>query len=196
MFLDRGKSPLFCYYQVMTTASKNTTKKNNFDIDIRLCRNKDINLLVSEMSQYGKSRFHIKRLQEQKDGLSDYLIAWHDGKPVGHILISWAGYNVELPSELQKVPELNSFEVAEKAQGKAVGYRMIKKAEALVKKRGFDRVGLLVNPNNKRAIALYERVGYKDSETGLHLFKWDTIDDHGKELKGSEKLLAYVKQLA
>jgi len=44
--------------------------------------------------------FILKDLQEQKDGLSDYLIAWHDGKPVGHILISWAGYNVELPSEL------------------------------------------------------------------------------------------------
>jgi len=90
---------------------------------------------------------------EQAGG--EWLVAWEDGRPVGHAHIDWG---VD-PAVLQDVY------VAESHRRRGVASKLSKAAEQLVRERGFTRIGLDVDVDNAPARALYEKLGYRETGT-------------------------------
>lgn len=174
---------------------KRNKSVGKLSVDISLCKVNDLKLLESEIPSHGKSKFHEKRLRAQKKGLASYLIAWHKDKPVGHILIKWGGLGRDLPKDLSKIPELNSLVVVTESRHMGVARLLIKKAEDIVRQKGFKDVGLLVSVNNKYAMRLYEYLGYEYSSTNIYTDSGEMIDDDGNRYIDSEDCLAMIKDL-
>jgi len=170
-------------------------KTIKLSVDINSCKDCDLELLEHEIPSPGKSKFHEGRLMMQVEGLASYLIAWHKGKPVGHILIKWNGLGRDLPDDLKWIPELNSIVVAEGTRRKGVGTSLIKEAEVMVKQKGFKKIGLLVSLNNIEAKRLYGRLGYVFPSNDIYTDSGKMVDDDGNEYIDSEECLAMTKEL-
>ena len=84
---------------------------------------------------------------------STYLVAWDGDEPVGHAHVAWAGTELGLP-------ELQDFFVPETLRRRGIGTALAAAGEALVARRGHDRVSLSVSDTNRAARRLYERLGY------------------------------------
>lgn len=166
------------------------------ELEIKLCSEEDLDLLERSIPSSGLSKFHERRFQAQREKGREYLIAWLDGKPVGNLDLRYDGFDSEkLSDEMRKIPELNAITVAEGCRGKGIGTVLIKEGERRVKERGFKQVGMGVNPENEGAKRLYERLGYKDSGTGLHRGSWEVTDKDGNTFIESEEGLIYLKDL-
>lgn len=166
------------------------------ELEIKLCREEDLDMLEKSMPTSGLSRFHHKRFENQEKGRVSYLIAWLKGEPVGHIDLRWYGFDHEdLEKEIRDIPELNAITVAKSYRNQGIGTALIEEAEKIAKERGFKRVGMGVNPENEGAKRLYEKLGYKDSGTGLHLGSWEVIGKDGNTFIESEEGLVFLKDI-
>lgn len=125
-------------------------------MNIRKVSKSDINnLLLIKPSQSPESI--LERLNLQEKGEVDYLLLEENGEPISFVLVKWKGK----PSHLD-YPDMEDLYTREQYRGKGWGSRLIKEVEATVKKRGFSKIGLAVNPTeNSRAKTLYEKLGYK-----------------------------------
>ena len=65
---------------------------------------------------------------------------------------------------------LDSIAVSSEARGKGIGSALLDFVEAYAKERGFNRLSLYVMVENKRAMTLYERHGYRAEK--LRKFRW------------------------
>jgi len=96
------------------------------------------------------SHLPLHRL-EQPDG--EYLVAWEDGEPVGHAHLDWR----------TNPPEVQDVFVPESHRRRGIASHLSAAAEELVRARGFDRIALDVDVENKSALALYEKLGYREA---------------------------------
>jgi GNAT superfamily N-acetyltransferase len=39
----------------------------------------------------GHPEAHVRRLADQRSGRVTYLVAWHEGRALGHVLVRWGG---------------------------------------------------------------------------------------------------------
>src|SRR5215212_7830673 len=39
----------------------------------------------------GHPEAHVRRLADQRSGQITYLVAWHEGRALGHVLVRWGG---------------------------------------------------------------------------------------------------------
>jgi ribosomal protein S18 acetylase RimI-like enzyme len=87
------------------------------------------------------------------------------GEPLGVLFVSTrADYFTGRPHAHVEVVALDRA-----AQGRGLGYRLMAEAERWARERGYNAITLNVFAGNRRALALYERLGYQ-TET-LHLWK-------------------------
>jgi len=94
--------------------------------------------------------------QHARDG-STYLIAWEDGRPVGHAHIAWQRTHVG-------TPEIQDVFVLPERRRRGVATRLTRAAEDEARRRGWDRISLSVSDRgNEPARSLYEGMGYADS---------------------------------
>jgi ribosomal protein S18 acetylase RimI-like enzyme len=134
---------------------------------------------------------HRKRLEQQERGEAAYLVAWLDGRPIGHLLLEWNGG----PGPSSPWPALSDISVHPDLQSRGIGSRLMEHAEQLAAQRGCRQVGLSVALDNPRARALYERRGYRDSGIGTHDSRWPYLDEHGQEYWHEETCVQMVKLL-
>jgi ribosomal protein S18 acetylase RimI-like enzyme len=108
------------------------------------------------------------------------LVAWVDGKPVGHIQIRWRGsVHSYVRARLPKTPEIRRLRVHPDAQGRGAAKALLREAEELAVARGHRSVGLAVGVTNETAIGLYQRCGYELS--GIANFHSSMgMDDNGR----------------
>ncbi len=143
---------------------------------------------------------HVRRLGDQRAGRVTYLVAWADGRAVGHVLVRWGGAtNPELRWLLdsrERHPYVEALLVHPAFRSRSVGSQILDAAEALVRERGMRRVGLAVAVENSRARALYERLGYRDPGIGQFANAWSYVDEAGNEVAASETCTYLVKALA
>jgi ribosomal protein S18 acetylase RimI-like enzyme len=78
--------------------------------------------------------------------------------------------------------------VSEDAQGLGIGTALIHAAEEHIGTRGHAIVTIGVGLNNRRAAALYERLGYRD--TGIHTTSRYTLPDVDGEVVEHDTTLA------
>jgi GNAT superfamily N-acetyltransferase len=139
---------------------------------------------------------HRERLAMQRDGLALYLVAWHAGQPLGHLLLRWAGTTRQpMASRLAPCPSISDLFVVAEHRSRGVGSRLLDAAEELTRRRGFRRVGLGVATDNLRARALYARRGYRDSGCGEYRIRWLDAAAGADPLR-EELCLYLVKPLA
>ena len=112
---------------------------------------------------YGTPGKHRRRLAEQEEGTCVYAIAWVGDRPVGHVLVKWAG-SAEAPvrDAVADCPDVEDLFVAPDQRSRGIGTQLLEAAELLVRNSGYERIGLSVGADNPRARALYERRGYRE----------------------------------
>ncbi len=100
-----------------------------------------------------------------------------------------AGYCLVLYPPRSKLARLYSIAVAPHIGGKGVGPRLLAAAEAAAKRRGRRAMRLEVHEHNTRAIARYEKSGYR--LFGRH---HDYYDDYGDALRFEKSLHPELKR--
>ncbi|NDU74062.1 GNAT family N-acetyltransferase [Actinomadura sp. DSM 109109] len=153
-------------------------------------------MLESRIPSPGRTRRHAARFEQQRRGLTTFLIAWDGTVPVGTGQILWRGCAApEVSRRYPGCPELNGLGIwPPELRSRGIGSAIIDAAEALVRRRGHDQIGLGVDDDNERAAALYLRLGYQ--ETGCHyLDRYHYIDDQGARHEVADPARFLVKQL-
>jgi GNAT superfamily N-acetyltransferase len=132
-------------------------------MEITLCGPADVALLDRYIGSPGATSFHARRFARQEAGESAYLVAWLDGKPVGHAEVRWRGCaDARVRAARPGCPEINALAVwPEALRSRGIGSALIRTAEQLARERGRTAVGLGVADDNPRAAGLYARLGYR-----------------------------------
>jgi ribosomal protein S18 acetylase RimI-like enzyme len=127
--------------------------------------------------QYAHYRNLFRRaFREQLQGKRLILLADCNGYPIGQIFIQLRSRNGRIADGVRRA-YFSSFRVLEMFQGCGIGTRLITEAEALVADRGFRQVTIAVAKDNRRALRLYERLGYH--ECGEDPGRWSYVDHRG-----------------
>ncbi|NNN33978.1 GNAT family N-acetyltransferase [Streptomyces sp. S3(2020)] len=129
-------------------------------MEITVCRAADVALLDRCTGSPGATSFHARRFARQEAGQCTYLVAWLDGRPVGHTEMRWVG--CESPEVAVDCPEIGGLDVfPAELRSRGIGTALIRAAERLAGERGLTVVGIGVGKDNPRAAALYARLGYR-----------------------------------
>jgi ribosomal protein S18 acetylase RimI-like enzyme len=156
----------------------------NEGISVRTCNEKDVDTLVAlgiktfrdtfddfntpaNMMQYINKTFTRKAVQEEmRLPGTVYFLALDGRQPAGYAKVRAS----ENPPELANVAalEIERLYALRQYIGKRVGYMLLKACEDFAKKKRSGALWLGVWEHNLRAIAFYEKNGFK--EFGAHTF--------------------------
>ena len=166
-------------------------------ISIRPAEEDEVAVLQAIFSPNDFAGHHAQRFSVQAEGKGVYLVAWHEGEPVGHFLLHWEGPETDT-SEHYPYPtpylEAGGTKAAYRRRGVATG--LIRAAEALVRDRGIASIGLAVgSSDNPDARRIYTRLGYRDWGKGEFLVSWGIRNAGGEEGIDSEVCIYMFKQL-
>ncbi|MFJ9249460.1 GNAT family N-acetyltransferase [Streptomyces sp. NPDC101776] len=132
-------------------------------MDIAVCGADDVALLDQYIGAPGATSFHARRFARQERCESTYLVAWLDGRPVGHVELRWTGCDASAVRAARPgCLEIGGLGVwPEELRSRGIGTALIRAAEELAVERGLTDVGIGVEKDNVRAAALYARLGYE-----------------------------------
>jgi len=161
---------------------------------IRECVETDVGLLEESLPARGMD-VHAYWFGRQSAGEATYLVAFLDARPVGNCVIRWAGdLDTAIREALPDCPAISNLHVGPAHQGRGIGTALIRFAETTIQGRGHRRATMGVGEDNPRAMALYTRLGYRD--TGLRcVSRYDYPDDNGVMREAVEHNIALVKDL-
>ncbi len=135
-------------------------------VRVRLAEEADLEALELE-AELGPPEKHRSRFLAQQRGEVVYLVAWDGTRPVGHLLLAWAGTPDEpIASRLDGCPDVEDLLVLPDYRRRGIGSELMAVAESLARGRGYHRIGLGVATQNHVARALYDGRGYVDSGFG------------------------------
>jgi GNAT superfamily N-acetyltransferase len=168
------------------------------DIEIRPVEAADIDVLQRQFAPNNALNYHQPRLAVQQRGAGVYLIAWHDGEPIGHFLLRWHGPEDDPTGRyppgtacLEAGATLPAF------RQRGVATRLIQHAERLARNAGHRQIGLAVgSSDNPMARRLYERLGYRDWEQGEFRIQWQYETLEGVRGEESEICIYMFKVLS
>lgn len=163
------------------------------DYDIRICTIDDLDKFDADA--YIHPEIVRSWLALQQFGEATVLVMWHkQDAPAGQALISWTGdWNDEIRKKLKGVPAICNLHVDDAHRGNHIGRKLVAAAEKLVEGSGYGKITMSVPEDNKEALALYEKLGYKDS--GLHSKTTYTYRDaEGTKKKATDRTIALVKE--
>jgi GNAT superfamily N-acetyltransferase len=114
----------------------------------------------------------------------EWLVAWEEGVPVGHLHLDWR----------TDPPEVQNLFVPESHRRRGIASQLSAAAEERVRARGFDRIALDVDIEAAGARALYRKLGYRERGTPPRR-KAGTIMLRGKPFSFDAVLVDLVKEL-
>ena len=163
---------------------------------IAACRSDQVAVLDRYIPSPGAVSVHARRHARQAEGLSTFLVAWQDDRPVGSCEIRWDGCAApEVRAEYQYCPEINGVGVwPESMRSHGIGTALIRDAELRAAERHLPYVGLGVADDNPRAAALYARLGYRPVVS--YLDRWSYKDSNGAVHDVADRCMFLVKRLA
>ena len=164
-------------------------------IGIRICQEKDIAALNKAIVSHGD--WHRKRFEAQRQGGTNYLIAWEGDIPVGHLNLIWSGSDqAQVHEYVQDCPELSAIWVwPPEKRSSGIGKKLIAQAEELVASKGYAKVGLGVRITNERAKNLYEKLGYKDWKHGIYRNCYTNFNRDGTKVEHDDPSYYLIKNL-
>ncbi len=105
----------------------------------------------------GKLNFlHLKRIKQQEEGSAEYIIAFKDSIPIGHVFINYGG-----DCEWHECPVQEDLYVKESERRKGYAKMILKYVEDKVKKKGHKVIGLDVEIHEHWIKKFYESLSYK-----------------------------------
>jgi GNAT superfamily N-acetyltransferase len=136
-------------------------------VDVRVATVEDLPAIVAA---FGQESYFARQVPSDE---RDLLVAWHDGAPVGDVVLIRAGIpEPEIRDGLPGVAQISHLEVAEAHQRRGVGTALVGAAERLAYEHGHATVSLGCGVTNT-ARALYDALGYEDWGHGTVEFRWD-----------------------
>ncbi len=164
-------------------------------MEITVCGPADVALLDEHIGSQGAASFHARRFARQERGESTYLVAWLEGRPVGHAEMRLTGCDAaEVRAARPGCPEINGLGVwPEELRSRGIGTALIRAAEELAAERGITTVGIGVGKDNPRAAALYARLGYEPLVD--YYDRWSYETDDGRLRDWVEECTFLVKEL-
>ncbi len=165
-------------------------------IEIKKATKKDLDVLNKELLVNEIPWFHDEKLKEQEKSKSMWLIAWKNNHPIGHVQVRLNGPKIKkVKSNLKNCPHLESLGVKENYRKKGIGTKLIDYTENLVKKKGYEKIGLAVEKGNSFLENLYSKRGYKNWDKGIVTDSWKILNKEGKKKKINEKCNYFIKYL-
>lgn len=148
------------------------------------------------MPSPGRTRRHAARFDRQEQGLSTFLTAWADDVPVGSAQILWRGCAApEVQARFPGCPELNGLGIwPPDLRSRGIGTALIRAAEQRVRDAGQDLIGLGVGDDNRRAAALYLRIGYRETNC-RYLDRYTVLDAGGVRQEVADPARFLVRDL-
>ncbi|MEU6217988.1 GNAT family N-acetyltransferase [Streptomyces sp. NPDC047022] len=165
-------------------------------MEITVCRAADVVLLDRYIGSPGVASSHARRFGCQEAGEGTYLVAWAEGRPVGHAEVRWGGCDApEVRAARPGCPEINGLAVwPEELRSRGTGSALIRAAEELARERGRPVIGLGVDEANTRAAALYARLGYRPLIPYVNCWSYEDAD--GVTHEQADPCTFLVKDLA
>lgn len=142
------------------------------DVEIRKLSYRDLDLLtVTFGSEF--NRTHQDDLIDQKQEHISFYVAWLQNNPIGHGLVNWGGArDPEIANAYPGCPEIYRLSVLQEFQSRGVGTRLLQACEREAINRKLPLIGIGVGHNNPRALALYKRLGFKQSTIDNCIFRY------------------------
>jgi len=166
-------------------------------VDIRPITEAEISLLEKCLPQGGSAK-HAERFTRQQEREVVYLIAWYQGKPVGHGLLKWGGSQDEPVAKALRTPcpDLEDLFVLPELRSQGIGSQILSFAEDLCWDQGYLFMGLSVGvETNKPARRLYERLGFQDAGFGEYTERGEYLDEQGQRCTWEEVCIYLIKDL-
>ena len=130
-------------------------------IDVRPLLSNEVDIVASELNPARNESTHRGRLKLQHDGKLAYLIAWIGETPVGHGMLLWEGPAGSPKQHINETcPYVEDLWVRKDLRSRGVGARMLAEMTILAISHGYNSISLSVGVDNRRAIKLYERMGF------------------------------------
>jgi GNAT superfamily N-acetyltransferase len=98
-------------------------------------------------------KLHLKRITLQKEGKGEYIIAFENNGPVGHIFVNYKNSN-------NKYPVLEDLYVKEIERGKGIAKKILIYIEKRLKKQKYKEIGIDVETHELWIKKFYESLGY------------------------------------
>ena len=131
------------------------SETNSARLSVRPAVDGDLGPLTAALGPDVPAAQVTRRLEESRLGYRDMLVAELDGQVVG--TVSMGGHGFQRPGSLR----LFALDVGAAFRRRGVGTALVKAVEAIASGRALDEVNLEVAIDNKDAIRLYERLGYR-----------------------------------
>ena len=158
-------------------------------VEIRFATDRDLESLA-DAHDPGISAAQIERwLEESRMGFRTLLVAVEEGRAVGSVSIG--GGRHQRPGSLR----LFALDVGPAFRRKGVGTALIKAVEAIAATRDLGAVNLEVTIDNKDAIRLYGRLGYRICGDPV-MDRWNRMRDDGSSEMIEVPVFLMVKKLA
>ena len=168
----------------------------SIQVEVRPAEKHELTMLESAFP-FGPVEKHTERLLRQNRGDVLYLIAWYDGKPVGHGLLKWGGATEEHIALYVNglCPDVEDLYVLETMRTQSIGGQILNFAESLVRERGYTQIGLSVDVRNVKTKALYLRMGFRETPLGEHYERGEYVDQAGQLQTWEEWCIYLIKSL-
>ncbi|MBK8552176.1 MAG: GNAT family N-acetyltransferase [Ignavibacteria bacterium] len=115
--------------------------------------------VTAESSNYISRQFSVEKIEDTIiKNPGNIIVASNGGNLLGAAEIE---FDNVCPADNIRTPELCKLYVLERFYGKGIGYGLLKEAEMAVISKGKNMIWLTVYFMNSRAIAFYERNGFK-----------------------------------
>jgi len=125
---------------------------------IRNIKNDDFESIKKIKPIIDLETFNI-RLSRQTKGEVIFLVLEDDGDSKCSVLLKWKGKETH-----PEYPDIEDLYTKESERGKGYGSKLIAECEKLTMEKGFNKIGLAVNPDeNCSAHKLYKKLGFKDT---------------------------------
>ncbi len=157
-------------------------------IEIRTATDHDLESLA-EAHAPGISAAQIKRrLEESRKGFRTMLVAVKQCRAIGSVSIG--GGRFQRKNSLR----LFALDVGPEFRRNGIGTALINTVEAIAHDRGLDKVNLEVETDNKDAIRLYRRLGYRICGNPV-MDRWTLLQDDGTTKTIEVPVFVMVKRL-
>ncbi len=143
---------------------------------------------------------HRKAYELHQAGDTTWLVAWEGDRPCDAVTIDWprSRGHVSRWSDQLGCTEIGGLEVDEDMRGRGIGRALMAMAEAQVRERGVERLGLEVtatNPQQDAARALYTKLGFADAGVGEFISGYTYWTADGKSHRDEEPHRYLIKRL-
>jgi ribosomal protein S18 acetylase RimI-like enzyme len=167
------------------------------DVVVARVGEKDIALLERCLPSKHASK-HRDRLQAQKEGTAEYLVAWY-GIPIGYILIVWDVNDAEPLRELAGLEEgttyMEDLYVHPAARGKGIGKLLWDAGDARLRERGYRAVLGTVMLSNPEMEGTHLRRGYRPLDSKIYDYRTRYKNKNGCERVWSTRVRYFIRDL-